>query len=110
MASPVKLAHIVYRTADHERMAKWYCDLLEAKVVFQNDFLAFIAYDEEHHRVAFAKTGASEQPKQRCRNSAGSGSGGASWADRRRHWSRASRVCARSSSVNRTSTRSRVPA
>ena len=62
MASPVKLAHIVYRTADHERMAKWYCDLLEAKIVFRNDFLAFITYDDEHHRVAFAKTGAGEQP------------------------------------------------
>src|SRR6202790_644147 len=62
MVSPAKLAHIVNRTADLERMAKWYCDLLEAKVVFQNDFLAFITYDEEHHRVAFAKTGAGEQP------------------------------------------------
>jgi catechol-2,3-dioxygenase len=67
MASPVKLAHVVYRTADHERMAKWYCDLLEAQVVFQNDFLAFIAYDEEHHRVAFAKTGANEQPGPQTR-------------------------------------------
>jgi len=52
-ASPQRLAHIVFRTSNFEEMVSWYLNVLGAKVVFKNDILAFIAYDEEHHRVAF---------------------------------------------------------
>lgn len=62
MASPKKLAHVVFRTGRLAEMCDWYCTVLEAHVAFANDFVAFITYDEEHHRVAFANLGATEQP------------------------------------------------
>ncbi len=62
MASPKKLAHVVFRTGRLSAMVEWYCTVLEAHVAFANDFVAFITYDDEHHRVAFANLGATEQP------------------------------------------------
>jgi catechol-2,3-dioxygenase len=62
MASPKKLAHVVFRTGSLAAMREWYCTVLEARVAFSNDFVAFITYDDEHHRVAFANIGATEQP------------------------------------------------
>jgi catechol-2,3-dioxygenase len=52
MGSPVKLAHIVLQTKDVESMVTWWCTVLEAHVVWQGDGLAFITYDDEHHRIA----------------------------------------------------------
>ncbi len=55
MASPRKLAHIALATNDVARMRDWYCAVLEARVVFENEMLCFTTYDDEHHRVVFAK-------------------------------------------------------
>jgi catechol-2,3-dioxygenase len=54
MAKPVKLAHVVYMTRRFEEMIAWYRIVFEAKVVHQDPALAFLAYDDEHHRFAFA--------------------------------------------------------
>ena len=62
MAAPKKLAHVVLRTGNLAAMRDWYCTVLEAHVAFSNDFVAFITYDDEHHRVAFANLGATAQP------------------------------------------------
>lgn len=67
MAAPIKLAHVVFRTARPAAMCDWYCTVLEARVAFANDFVAFITYDDEHHRVAFVNLGASEQPADNAR-------------------------------------------
>jgi catechol-2,3-dioxygenase len=56
MTSPIRLAHIVFRTNDLPAMQNWYCDVLEAHVVFGNAHIAFITYDEEHHRIALIAT------------------------------------------------------
>lgn len=53
ITSPERLAHIVFRTSNFEEMVSWYLKVLGAKIVFKNEILAFIAYDDEHHRVAF---------------------------------------------------------
>lgn len=50
--SPQRLAHFVLRTSQFAEMVKWYTTVLGAKPAFQNDILAFLSYDEEHHRVA----------------------------------------------------------
>jgi len=55
MASPKKLAHIALTTDDLEKMRDWYLTVLEAEVVHENDFICFVTYDDEHHRVVFAK-------------------------------------------------------
>jgi catechol-2,3-dioxygenase len=52
MASPVKLAHLVFRTQQLPEMVTWWERMLEAKVVFRNDMLAFLTFDDEHHRLA----------------------------------------------------------
>ena len=54
MAKPVKFAHVVYSTRRYEEMIDWYQKVFEAKVVYQNPAIAFLTYDDEHHRFAFA--------------------------------------------------------
>ncbi len=53
MAKPVKFAHVVYQTRRFDEMVEWYQMVFEAKVVHQNPALAFLTYDDEHHRFAF---------------------------------------------------------
>ena len=53
--SPIKLAHIVYRTSRYDEMIAWYKKVLNATAAFANDEIAFLAYDDEHHRVAFIR-------------------------------------------------------
>src|SRR5215210_1782464 len=52
---PAHLAHVVLRTQQLEPMAEWWANVLQADVVFKNAFLAFLTFDEEHHRVAIAQ-------------------------------------------------------
>lgn len=54
MAKPVKFAHVVYQTRRYDEMIAWYEDVFEAKVVHRSPVLAFLTYDDEHHRFAFA--------------------------------------------------------
>ena len=54
MAKPSKFAHIVYRTRRFEEMIRWYETVFEARVQHKNPALAFLTYDDEHHRFAFA--------------------------------------------------------
>jgi catechol 2,3-dioxygenase-like lactoylglutathione lyase family enzyme len=54
MAKPVKFAHVVYQTRRFDEMIAWYEAVFEARVVHQDPALAFLTYDEEHHRFAFA--------------------------------------------------------
>ncbi|MGI9069665.1 MAG: VOC family protein [Pyrinomonadaceae bacterium] len=54
MAKPSKLAHVVYMTRRFDEMISWYQAVFEAKVQYQNPAFAFLTYDDEHHRFAFA--------------------------------------------------------
>lgn len=60
----LRLAHIVFQTNKLEVMRDFYTALLNATVVFENEMMCFITYDEEHHRVAFMKVpgGSNERP------------------------------------------------
>jgi catechol-2,3-dioxygenase len=51
---PRKFAHVVYRTRRFEQMLAWYTTVFDAKVQQQDAALAFLTYDDEHHRFAFA--------------------------------------------------------
>src|ERR1700738_4827659 len=53
--APSKLAHIVFKTPRPEAMAGWYAQVLDAMVVFQDKRIAFLTYDEEHHRIALVR-------------------------------------------------------
>ena len=54
MAKPSKFAHVVYSTRRYEEMIDWYQKVFEATVAYQNPAFAFLTYDDEHHRFAFA--------------------------------------------------------
>lgn len=51
---PEKLAHVVYRTRRFDQMLEWYKFVFDAKVQYENPALAFLTYDDEHHRFALA--------------------------------------------------------
>ena len=53
---PRQLAHIVFHTNDLQAMTHWYECVLCAEVTFANDRVAFLTFDEEHHRVALVAT------------------------------------------------------
>ena len=53
IVSPARLAHVVLRTSRIKEMLAWYKLVLNAEVAFENDEIAFLAYDDEHHRIAF---------------------------------------------------------
>ena len=52
MASPVKFAHVVFKTARYGEMVAWWKDFLAAEGRHENDFISFLSYDDEHHRIA----------------------------------------------------------
>ena len=54
IARPTKFAHVVYRTRRFLEMLKWYQTVFDANVQYENQALAFLTYDEEHHRFAIA--------------------------------------------------------
>lgn len=62
--SPAKLAHFVLRTSRYQEVLSWYQTTLGAHIVFSNDQLSFLTYDDEHHRVAVINMpGLAEQPE-----------------------------------------------
>jgi catechol-2,3-dioxygenase len=50
---PKRFVHVVYRTRRYDDMLRWYQTVFDAKVQYQNPVLAFLTYDDEHHRFAF---------------------------------------------------------
>ncbi len=51
---PAKFAHAVLRTNKFEAMVSWYRTVLLAEIVYSTRTLAFMTYDDEHHRLAIA--------------------------------------------------------
>lgn len=54
---PTKQSQIVLETNRKKEMQAWYCEVLEGHVAYENAHLAFVTYDDEHHRVAFVDFG-----------------------------------------------------
>lgn len=54
---PSKLAHVVVRTAHYSRAKAWYLTVLNAEISFENDDVAFLSYDDEHHRIGIINAG-----------------------------------------------------
>ena len=53
---PVKLAHYVIRAKKFREMLAWYRKVFHLKTSFEAPVIAFLTYDEEHHRIAFLNT------------------------------------------------------
>ena len=54
---PARFVHVVYRTHRFDDMIAWYQKVLGAKVRHYNPVIAFVTYDEEHHRIALLNLG-----------------------------------------------------
>ena len=50
---PRKFVHVVYRTRRFDAMVNWYATVFNARVQHRDSALAFLTYDDEHHRFAF---------------------------------------------------------
>ena len=51
--APSKIGHFVVNTIpeNYEAMVSWYESVLESEISYANDNVAFLAYDDEHHRI-----------------------------------------------------------
>jgi catechol-2,3-dioxygenase len=54
MASPIKFAHVVLKSPRYREMVAWWVDFLDGAVRHGDDFISFLSYDDEHHRIAIA--------------------------------------------------------
>jgi catechol-2,3-dioxygenase len=59
-----KFAHVVFQTSQPAAMRDWYCTVLDGHVVYEDEALTFITFDEEHHRIALLNP-----PKELARRS-----------------------------------------
>ena len=50
---PSRFAHVVYRMRRFDEMLRWYQTVFGARIQHRNGGLAFLTYDNEHHRFAF---------------------------------------------------------
>jgi len=53
---PSAFGHAVLRVSDLQRSIAWYQTVLAMEVVHGNDAIAFMTYDDEHHRLALFQT------------------------------------------------------
>ncbi|MGB5760906.1 MAG: VOC family protein [Acidimicrobiales bacterium] len=73
MTAPTKFAHVVYNTHRYQEMIDWYTMVFEAKIQHRDERLAFLTYDDEHHRFAFANLGPMPEEPPRPRMGRGVG-------------------------------------
>jgi catechol-2,3-dioxygenase len=52
MIAQPQLAHVVFQTRQFEAMLAWYDQVFGARVVHRNPMMAFLTFDDEHHRFA----------------------------------------------------------
>jgi catechol-2,3-dioxygenase len=64
VVTPIRFAHVVFRTPQFEAMKQWYQTVLGAHVVHANPMLAFLTYDEEHHRIALINVPSASAPPE----------------------------------------------
>ena len=60
--APSLFAHFVLRSSNMARMVDWYCTVLNMHVVQRNDFICFMTYDDEHHRLAVVNVEGLHEP------------------------------------------------
>jgi catechol-2,3-dioxygenase len=55
---PTKVAHVVYRTRRFDEMLAWYQTVFDARIQYKNAALAFLTFDDEHHRFGIVNLAA----------------------------------------------------
>ena len=65
--TPAKFAHYVLRVSNLDASVAWYNAVLGMEVVHGNDFICFLTYDDEHHRLALVQVPPNEAVDQATR-------------------------------------------
>jgi catechol-2,3-dioxygenase len=61
---PAYISHYGIRAKRYQEMIQWYKTVFRAKIQHENEFLAFMTFDEEHHRlVIFEDAATVEKPE-----------------------------------------------
>jgi catechol-2,3-dioxygenase len=64
--APSLFAHFVLRSSNMAKMVDWYCTVLNMHVVQRNDFICFMTYDNEHHRLAVVNVEGLHEPDDKA--------------------------------------------
>jgi len=48
---PCKFSHAVLTTPNLPRARSWYLKVFDGRVVYENEMVCFLTYDDEHHRI-----------------------------------------------------------
>ena len=64
-ASPGLFAHFVLRSSNIQPMIDWYSAVLNMHVVQRTDYICFLTYDDEHHRLGIVNLPGLEAPDAR---------------------------------------------
>ena len=51
IAKPAYISHCGIRAQRYKEMVQWYKTVFRAKIQHENEFLAFMTFDDEHHRL-----------------------------------------------------------
>jgi len=62
--APSLFAHFVLRSSNMAAMVDWYSTVLGMHVVKRNDFICFLTYDDEHHRLAIVNIPGLQAPSR----------------------------------------------
>lgn len=63
-AKPAYISHYAIRALRYKEMIDWYKTVFRARIQHENEFLAFMTYDEEHHRfVIFEDPATVDRPE-----------------------------------------------
>ena len=64
--APALFAHFVLRSANMQPMVDWYTTVLNMHVVTRHDFICFLTYDDEHHRLAIVNIAGLHAPDNKA--------------------------------------------
>lgn len=64
-ATPVLFAHFVLRSSNIQKMIDWYVAVLNMRIVQRTDYICFLTYDEEHHRLGIVNLAGLKAPDAR---------------------------------------------
>ena len=54
--APDSFHHVAFKTQNYDSMVEFYEKLFGCKPMYKSNDIAFLAFDEEHHRIAIANT------------------------------------------------------
>ncbi len=78
---PAYISHYGIRAQRYKEMVQWYKTVFGAKIQHENEFLAFITFDEEHHRLVIFEDAATVDKPENAAGVDHMGYGVASFGD-----------------------------